>query len=187
MTTQSSNSSSFVYLDQFDLNTTGYTNEYLKNRNDLKSYHLSKDDRMMSESKTDPNFVYSIFKDLDSTPVTNLFFSRKNIDYVQYMLKYLVYKETGNIIGRQSDEELLIIMRSIYLSDSKAMPDHIPQQVAELNAKVIKYAVYQQILPKVTGYVTFLNDNFRTNVVLPQAKNVNMRGARINRGTADLI
>lgn len=187
MTTQSSNSSAFSHLDQFDQNMTGYTNEYLKDRNDLKTYHLAKDHRMIAEPKTDPNFVYDIYKNLDYTPVTRLYFSRKNVDYLQYMLKYLVYKESGNVIGRQSDEELLIIMRSIYLSDSKAFPDHIPEQVAELNAKVLKYAVYEEILPKVTGYMAYLNDNFRTNVVLPREKYVSMRGARINRGTADLI
>jgi hypothetical protein len=103
------------------------------------------------------------------------------------MMKKLVYKETGNIIGRQSDEELLIIMRSIYLSDSKNQPTDFTRQVAELNYKVLKYAVYDEILPKVKGYATYLNDNLRTNVVLPREKFVNNKGSRVNRGFADII
>ena len=102
-------------------------------------------------------------------------------------MKKIVYKETGHIIGRQSDEELLIIMRSIYLSDSKNLPYEITRQVAELNQKVIKYSVYDEILPKVKGYTTYLNDNFRTNVILPRERYISQKGSRINRGFSDLI
>lgn len=181
------NSSGFSYLEDFDKTYTGYTNKYLEDRNDLRDYKLQRDHRMIEEPAVDPNLRYSTLKDLERTPVSNLFFSRKNVDFLQHMMKKLVYKETGNIIGRQSDEELLIIMRSIYLSDSKNLPTEISRQVADLNYKVLKYAVYDEILPKVKGYVTYLYDNLRTNVVLPRERYVNQRGSRINRGFSDLI
>lgn len=181
------NSSNFSFLEDFDKTHTGYTNKYLEDRNNLKTYKLQRDHRMIEEPKVDPDLVYTTLKDLEKTPVSKVFFSRKNVDYLQYMMKKLVYKETGHIIGRQSDEELLIIMRSIYLSDSKNQPTNISSQVADLNFKVIKYSVYDEILPKVKGYTTYLNDNFRTNVVLPRERYISMKGARINRGSADLI
>jgi hypothetical protein len=46
-------------------------------------------------------------------------------------------------IGRQSDDELKIIMRSIYLQYSRNLPDNIMQQVKELNSRVIDWAVPQ--------------------------------------------
>jgi len=188
MTLQSSiNSTHFSFLEDFDKTSTGYTNKYLEDRNNLKTYNLAKDHRMIEEPEVDPNLIYTTLKDLEKTPVSQIYFSRKNIDYLQYMMKKLVYKETGNVIGRQSDEELLIIMRSIYLSDSKNQPTDFSRQVAELNYKVLKYAVYDEILPKVKGYATYLNDNLRTNVVLPREKYVNNRGSKINRGFADII
>tara|TARA_R100001163_G_scaffold65718_1_gene64245 strand:+ start:5674 stop:6240 length:567 start_codon:yes stop_codon:yes gene_type:complete len=188
MAQQSSiNSGNFTFLEDFDQKHTGYTNKYLEDRNNLKTYHLQKDHRMIEEPATDPNLIYTTLKDLEKTPVSRTFFSQKNLDYLQYMMKKIVYKESGHIIGRQSNEELLIIMRSIYLSDSKNLPYEISKQVAELNFKVLKYSVYDEILPKVKGYATFLNDNFRTNVVLPREKYASMSGSRINRGSADII
>lgn len=178
---------SFTFLEDFDKTHTSYTNKYLEDRNDLKNYNLVKDHRMIEEPPTDPDYRYMTNRDQERTPVSNLFFSRRNVDYLQYMMKKLVHKETGHLIGRQSDEELLIIMRSIYLSDSKNLPDQITQQVAELNYLVLKYAVYEEIIPKVKGYTTFLHDNLRTNVVLPRERYVSQKGSRINRGTADLI
>lgn len=179
--------SNFTYLEDFDKNSTGYTNRYLENRNNLRNYKLQKDHRMIEEPPVDPSLVYTTLKDISKTPVSIIFFSRKNVDYLQYLMKKIVYKETGHIIGRQSDEELLIIMRSIYLSDSKNLPYEITKQVAELNRKVIEYSVYDEILPKVKGYATYLYDNFRTNVVLPRPKYLSQSGARINRGFSDLI
>lgn len=179
--------SNFSYLEDFDKTSTGYTNKYLEDRNDLRTYHLQKDHRMIEEPQVDADLVYSPVKDLEKTPVSVLFFSRKNVDYLQYMMKKLVYKETGHIIGRQSDEELLIIMRSIYLQNSKNQPEQISRQVAELNREVLRFSVYDKIIPKVKGYATFLYDNVRTNVVLPREQLVSMKGSRINRGFSDVI
>jgi len=182
-----SSDAKFSFLEDFDKTYSGYTNKYLEDRNDIRDYKLQKDHRMIEEPKVDPDLRYSTMKDLERTPLSDLFFSRKNVDYIQYMMKVLVQKETGLIIGRQSDEELLIIMRSTFFSDAKNLPTNIPQQVAELNAKVLKYAVYNEIIPKVKGYNTFLYDNLRTNVVLPQEKFISQKGSRTNRGFSDLI
>jgi hypothetical protein len=182
-----SSDTKFSFLEDFDKTYSGYSNKYLEDRNDIRTYNLQKDHRMIEEPKVDPDLRYSTMKDLERTPLSDLFFSRKNVDYLQYMMKVLVQKETGEIIGRQSDEELLIIMRSTFFSDAKNLPTNIPQQVAELNAKVLKYAVYNEIIPKVKGYSTYLYDNLRTNVVLPQEKLISQKGSRINRGFSNLI
>src|SRR5471030_1242856 len=93
----------FSFLEDFDKTYTNYTNKYLEDRNDLKTYHLQKDHRMIEEPQVDPELRYSTMKDLERTPLSDLFFSRKNVDYLQYMMKILVQKETGQVIGRQSD------------------------------------------------------------------------------------
>lgn len=178
----------FSYLGDFDRTFTGYTNKWLEDRNDVKTPYLQQDHRMIGEDyKPCDSYTYRVNYDIEQTPVMKVFFSQKNIDYLQDKMREIVFKETGMTIGRQSDEELLIIMRSYNYSDAKNLPYEIPRQVAELNTLVLKYAVYNQILPKVKGYSTFLYDNVRTNVVLPNARYVSMKGSRINRGFSDLI
>lgn len=175
-------------LEDFDRTFTGYTNKYLEDRNNLKTQHKFKGDTVYEQPR-EPGmgYSYSVIKDLQKTPLSLVYFSQKNLDYLQDAIKKVVHKESGHIIGRQSDVELLTIMRSYYLSDGKNLPYEIDRQVAELNYLVIKYAVFDQILPKVKGYGTFLNDNLRTNVMLPREEFISNRGARINRGFSDLI
>ena len=52
-----------------------------------------------------------------------------------------VFKTSGNRIGRQSDTELQIIMRSIYLQYSENNNCNIISQVKVLNKKVLDYCV----------------------------------------------
>lgn len=175
-------------LSDFDRTDTGYTNRYLEVRNDLKTpYNYSSSQMYAEQYKPPDDYVYTVTKDLEKTPLSRTFFSQKNLDYLQNKLKEVVQLESGHIIGRQSDPDLLIIMRRYYLQEGLNLPYEIPRQVAMLNWLVVKYAVYDQILPKVKGYETFLYDNVRTNVVLPRERHISQKGARINRGFSDLI
>ena len=85
----------------------------------------------------------AVFGIVDRTPLSNLFFSTENMEALQQGIRYRVYVESGNkiIIGRQSEEELKIIMRAIFLQNAKFLNTDIVGQVRDLNAKVIGYAV----------------------------------------------
>lgn len=175
-------------ISDFNKVHTGYSNRYLERRNDLKTPVLDSAYPIYDEkAPDDQNYLYSFIKNNEQTPVSRIFFSKKNLDYLQDMIKKIVFKETGHTIGRQSDSELLIIMRGEYLQKVKNLPYDYDRQVAEINYHVIKYAVYEQILPKVKGYNIFLNDNLRKNVVLEQPMHTDHKGTKLNRGFADLI
>ena len=53
--------------------------------------------------------------------LSQVFFSKQNIDLIQNQIRYNVWIKSNkmHIIGRQSDTELEIVMRSIYLQYSK--------------------------------------------------------------------
>ena len=80
--------------------------------------------------------------------VGELFFSNMNKGVLHEAIRYSVWKESEKmlVIGRQSDAELSIVMRSIYLSDARNVDDSrecIIQQVKELNTNVLNYCVPQ--------------------------------------------
>jgi hypothetical protein len=85
----------------------------------------------------------AIYGRTQSTGVSKLFFSENNINVLQDGIRYRVYVETNGkyVIGRQSDQELKIVMRSIYLQYSKNLPTDVVGQVRELNAKVLEWVV----------------------------------------------
>tara|TARA_Y100000310_G_C20609818_1_gene777419 strand:- start:874 stop:1293 length:420 start_codon:yes stop_codon:yes gene_type:complete len=75
--------------------------------------------------------------------LTRAFFSEKNIDRVQQCIVRKVNQESQGrySIGRQSDRELFIIMRSIYFQYADNRPTHIAQQVKQLNRIVVDECV----------------------------------------------
>ena len=76
-------------------------------------------------------------------PVADLFFSSDNVEALQEGIRYRVYTESGNemVVGRQSDGELAVIMRSIYWTYGRNALDDVVGQVRALNARVLDYAV----------------------------------------------
>lgn len=91
--------------------------------------------------------------------ISKLFFSVENIEALHQGLRYKVYVETNgkHIIGRQSDQELKIIMRSIYLQYSKNNNQDCIGQVRELNAKVLEWAV-PEVVSNLKQYEVYKKD-----------------------------
>ena len=117
------------------------------------------------------NFGNSIKTMFSETPLSNSFFSRENIDYIQKHIIYGVYLASAGKykIGKQSETELQIIMRSIYLQNSKNVPCNITDQVKALNKPVIQYCI-KNIMTQVQQYVGYVDDvsNPRRIIEMPQ-------------------
>jgi hypothetical protein len=79
----------------------------------------------------------------EGTPVQYLFFSKVNIAHLQKLMKYHVYLQSGkkHIIGNQDHNQLIIIMKSVYLQNGQNSPINLKQQVKRLNAFVLEYAI----------------------------------------------
>jgi hypothetical protein len=88
-----------------------------------------------------------ISRSLDCTEVSKLFFSLNNIDLLQQGIRNKILNVTnGKInISRQSDDELKIIMRSIYFQYGQNRNENIKEQVLDLNTRVIEWSVPQII------------------------------------------
>ena len=70
-----------------------------------------------------------------ASPLSKKFFSKENKEILQVNMKNLVYKKIGVKIGRQSDDELTTVMRSIFFQNSRNKADKINEQVEEANAR----------------------------------------------------
>lgn len=96
--------------------------------------------------------------------LSQVFFSRRNVDVVQTSLRYRVYRESGGqfVIGRQSDVELLAIMRDVYESSPRYVPDaEVLAMTKRLNEHVLAKAV-----PAVLSAVRF-HDYYLRDIDLP--------------------
>lgn len=95
---------------------------------------------------------------LHETPgdFNTLFFSKKNIDFIQGKLISQTKRYTGVNIGRQNDDELIMMMCGIYVQDS-TFNGNIEESLKKINTIVITECL-KQILPGIKSYVLYLRD-----------------------------
>lgn len=109
--------------------------------------------------------------------VSELFFSKLNIDALQQGIRYRVYVETNGkyVIGRQSDQDLKIVMRSIYLQFSKNNDSDCVAQVRSLNAKVLEWVI-PEVLSNLLQYSTYRRDASTLPMPLDRSPNMSTKG-----------
>lgn len=103
----------------------------------------------------------------------NLYFSDINRDEIQNDIqKWIYFNSYNNLkIGRQSDTELKIIMKSIYLTNRSKLTDYrdILQQVIFLNKLVIKECckIIKTNISQHLHYVNNLDKEWKNTMNLP--------------------
>lgn len=113
-------------------------------------------------------------------PLADLFFSAENIDALQQGIRYRIYVETNqrHIIGRQSDTELKIVMRSIYFQHAKHENKDLVQQVRELNGRVLEWVV-PEVLSNVLQYETYRKDASTLPMPMERAALATTKGTKV--------
>ena len=94
-----------------------------------KNYNMFQED-----TSSCTNFAAEATKTIiQQNPLSLVFFSKANIDYLQQRIQQIVHEKSNGEynIGRQSDTELEIIMRSIYLQFAVHRTDHIREQIQD--------------------------------------------------------
>ena len=105
------------------------------------------------------NKLTSIKGILEESSLNNNFFSDVNIDAIQKMIRYNVYKQTDNIISNQPEHILYIIMRSVLLQygNFRIASDNLLDEIRKLNQKVVDYCS-ENISSNVLQYIGYIND-----------------------------
>ena len=104
--------------------------------------------------------IRSLGPDVDCTDVVaQAFAGTHNVEYLHAHIIRGVYEGTGGEvrIGRQSDLELLSIMRSVYASEARHLPGDVSGQVARLNKSVLNYAI-PQIISEARMHAYYMQD-----------------------------
>ena len=107
------------------------------------------------ENEKSPYDFQNSLKSINSENVLNkTFFSQNNINMIQNTIINEIVKRTGYKIARQSELQLQIIMRSIFLQYGKNDPCNIKQQIIDLDRKVIDYSI-DRIVTEISQYLEY--------------------------------
>lgn len=120
------------------------------------------------------------FGQLASTDLSRVFFSEENVSALQEGIRYRVYVETNGayIIGRQSDQELRIVMRSVYYQHARNDGSDCVAQTRELNAKVLDWAV-PDVLSNLMQYQVYKRDASSLPMPLEHAQLMTKKGTKV--------
>jgi hypothetical protein len=106
------------------------------------------------------------------TPLSCAFFSSSNQQILQNGLRAGVYRMSQGkyVIGQQSEDDLKIVMRGIFLQYARNAPENITGQIQRLNDLVLNYCV-PRIYSEAKGYLTYLKD--ASTLVIPMSTPIN--------------
>jgi hypothetical protein len=121
------------------------------NNNNYKSYKPDMEQKII---KNNYNPVQGIHC---PTLLNKAFFHNKNIALIQKLIKESVYKNTDNKykIDDQSEDEIIKLMRDIYLEHGKNLDTCIKGQIKVLNSIVVEKAT-TLIITQIKQHIAYL-------------------------------
>lgn len=113
------------------------------------------------------------------TPLSSLFFSKRNMDILQAKIRKTVFDRTNgeHLIGEQSITELEIVMRAIFLQYARYSGD-LREQVLQLDKMVIEETV-PKIISSIKQYMGYLYDVQQLPIPIDLPKNLSSRGTKM--------
>lgn len=123
--------------------------------------------------------VHPMLKSLNqrNSPLGDAFFSQDNQELLQRMLREAVRRKTGYLIDRQSPEELMIVMRSVYAGEANNRPMSLQDEVRRLNYLVVSECL-TVVSSSLAAYLAYLRDASRIKTPIPRGVNTSIKGSR---------
>jgi hypothetical protein len=192
------NNDNYAYIGA-DTNPSGYTNTILEARKATHYFDQQYADFAIYEEHRKPigptvrgnydtpynNSYRDIIKTkIERNPVSDMFFSHRNLKHLKYLICRSIYQQSGGVYNpspeAQSDNELLVVMRSMYLGHARHLPDKISEQVAELNFQIMIDMVPRAI-SSAQQQLSFIRDSTQQPLPMDRPQHMSSAGTRSNR------
>jgi cellulase/cellobiase CelA1 len=92
---------------------------------------------------TNTNYQNVLAGNLQRSPLSDSYFSKQNIQYIQNGIRQGVYDKSQRRIAvdQQPEDQIVTVMRSMYLQYSKNLDTNIEAQVKDLNGLVLNFCI----------------------------------------------
>lgn len=129
------------------------------------------------------NFQYEAMVGIqEPTKLNKVFFSKDNLDLIQNMIRYRVWLKSDKkyVIDRQSDVEIQVVMRSIFLQHSPNLDQHVTDQIKYLDNLIVEWCV-PKIIAEVQQYIGYINDIQKMPMPIDRPVNLSSKGTKISK------
>lgn len=182
----------YAYLGQNN-DPTGFTNNWLEARSNTKLFSQKYSDyQLYEEPKGRENTSYrSILGNMFTRSVlSDMYFSDKNLRHVKKILCETIRQQSGGAYNitpeSQSDNNVLTVMRYMYIEHAKHWEHSYVEQIAELNLKVLTDMV-PRMMAKISQELSYQRDHSHQHYTVPRAENVSSAGTRSNRSVSSFF
>lgn len=130
-----------------------------------------------TEDRSDPGRVREgILRSMGKTPTdkSSSFFLQANVDYLNDTLISTFYRESGFVIDRQNDVDILAIMRKAYIDNSS-------RSIGFLNSLVLE-TMLKQVRTGVSAHVNYVMSLDKPLNVFDPPANTSTSGLRVDEG-----
>lgn len=107
--------------------------------------------------------------------VITRFFSARNIEYLQSRMRELIKQKLDVVIDRQSDQELVQVMRAMYSMRGNPRPEDVGAEVARLNTIVLEWVI-PHLVVNIRAHYGYLRDISRPYRLLDRPKYASLKG-----------
>ena len=114
---------------------------------------------------------------INRTPLSDLFFHKKNIQTVQNMIRFGVFKKTNFKIAEQNTTHIMVIMRGIYLQYAKHLNYDFTKQIKDLNVYTVE-AILPNLISNTKQYLQYLVDVSTPYRIMERPINVSNAGTK---------
>jgi hypothetical protein len=161
------------------------------------AYKFTIGDKNISKNNTK-----QVFKNQYSdTLLTQMFFSQTNVENIQQLLRLFIYKKTNIVIDKQSYNEILTIMRSIFLEYSSHpplieadMPDAQKRSILPLYTKEVSRLnelVVNDVVPRIQSqliqYINYIRDISELPKPIERSNNMSNSGQKQYRSVTQVL
>jgi hypothetical protein len=173
-----------AFIDSYS-NPTGFTNNWLESRRSEHFFDQRYSDfPLYQETNVDARGYATILKGtIARSQLSDAFFSEKNVMILKKALAQTIEKSSGFKISpeAQSTTELILVMRSIYLSDARHLPENISGQIQDLNSAILREIV-PKVISKIQLTLTYRRDKSHQPLPMDRPLYMSSSGTKSNTG-----
>lgn len=108
---------------------------------------------------TNVNYLNSLTGNMERSRLSDAYFSLENIEIIQHGIRKGVYDKSNQkiLIDNQPKDNIVTVMRAIYLQYSKNLDTDITSQIDELNNLVLDFCI-KNVYSEAVAYLNYKRD-----------------------------
>ena len=108
---------------------------------------------------TNTNYQNVLIGNFERSRLSDAYFSKQNIQIIQNGIRKGVYDKSQSriLVDNQPEDQIITVMRAMYLQYSKNLETNISQQIKELNNFVLIYCI-NNVFNEAVAYLKYKED-----------------------------